>query len=76
MDEDFKDLMLEGLENGNKSLCQEVNRLREHNEKLIELVQEYEDAVNAFLGAYEHGRKEHVKEAVDDLRRLVNETNS
>ena len=38
-----------------------------------ERIEELETAINYFLGAYEHGRKEHVKEAVADLRRLINE---
>ena len=29
MERQNKDLLLEGLENGNKSLCQEINRLRD-----------------------------------------------
>lgn len=41
--------------------------------ELNDHIEELETAINAFLGAYEHGRKEHVKETVEDLRRLINE---
>ena len=64
--DDFEKLRMEGLENGNKSLCQEINRLRERIEAL-------EQAAHALLGALEHGRGKHIDEAVADLRELINE---